>query len=465
MEADTIRTNYPIFEYLRASWEHLDTQVLRFSWTFQIGSQHCFTPSLEIFDITADHINAIGQQTLNWYAFQLGLVEMISYWKTTTSPQINIRAGHLTPAEATWWHSLLVNGLGEFFYQNQIDFTSPTFVKIVSEGLELKPNSTPFSPTKNSVLIPVGGGKDSAVTLAILRQALLDQQLSKVATVVINPIQSAIDLATTSGLTMYRVERHLDPHLLEMNQTGFLNGHTPFSAMAAWVTTLVAHLLGFEYVAVSNERSSNEGNTIWHGQEINHQYSKTFHFERSFQAYIADHLSAPYYFSFLRPLYELQIGKLFSEVTEKGSAVRSRFRSCNRGQKTNSWCCDCPKCLFAYLILRPFIPHAEMVTLFGQDVLANQRLLPTLLELVGQLPTKPFECVGTHEESIVAVQLCIQQYQAENIPLPILLEKSISDFLPASGQEGRAFSVLKSWNDQHAIPFHLVDLLQQRIHG
>lgn len=101
--------------------------------------------------------------------------------------------------------------------------------------------------------------------------------------------------------------------MLELNEKGFLNGHTPFSAMLAFTSYFVAYLSGKKYIAVSNEQSSNESNIK--GEKINHQYSKSFEFEEEFRWYINNYLEDHVqYFSMLRPLNELQIAKLFSNM-------------------------------------------------------------------------------------------------------------------------------------------------------
>src|SRR5699024_1564771 len=123
-----------------------------------------------------------------------------------------------------------------------------------------------------------------------------------------------------------------DKNLLELNSKGFLNGHTPFSAMVAFLSYLTAYLLGKKYIALSNEDSANESNVK--NEKINHQYSKTLEFENDFREYQERYLKAEVdYFSMLRPISELQIAYLFSKL-EKYHKV---FKSCNVGSKKEPW--------------------------------------------------------------------------------------------------------------------------------
>src|SRR3989344_6887328 len=54
--------------------------------------------------------------------FALHLIGGISYYKTCLPKTIEIRSGHLTEAQAAFWNSVYENGLGEFFFKNNIDF-------------------------------------------------------------------------------------------------------------------------------------------------------------------------------------------------------------------------------------------------------------------------------------------------------------------------------------------------------
>ena len=95
------------------------------------------------------------------------------------------------------------------------------------------------------------------------------------------------------------------------------------------------------------------GNTIKanvEGTNINHQYSKSFEFEKDFDDYVKKYFGLDiHYFSLLRGISEFQIGRLFSNYKH----YHSVFKSCNLGSKEKEWiwCCNCSKCLFIYIIL------------------------------------------------------------------------------------------------------------------
>jgi hypothetical protein len=273
----------------------------------------------------------------------------------------------------------------------------------------------------------VGGGKDSVVTLELLRRAG-----KQIRPLIMNPRGATVECARVAGFPMDEVlviRRTIDPVLLELNKQGYLNGHTPFSAMLAFYTLLAAKLSGIPNVALSNENSANESTVL--GTSVNHQYSKSLEFEDDFRDYIGcsgecvvgstrgqmlptTHcpLSTFNYFSFLRPLSELQIAMLFSQFAD----YHDVFRSCNVGSKQDIWCGHCAKCLFAYIILSPFIEPARLNAIFGKPMLDDLTLQHEFRQLIGEAETKPFECVGTVSEVRQALSMALKRWYPDNRP-------------------------------------------------
>jgi hypothetical protein len=206
--------------------------------------------------------------------------------------------------------------------------------------------------------------------------------------------------------------------MLELNQKGFLNGHTPFSAIVAFSSVIAAYMHGIHYVALSNEDSANESTVP--GSTVNHQYSKSFKFEQDFHQYEAEHIgSGVLYFSLLRPLSEFQIAKFFAGC----QAYHPIFRSCNVGSKEDKWCGHCSKCLFVFMILSPFLSHAYVTDIFGRDMLEDEDMIPVMEQLIGVQDVKPFECVGSRDEINTAICLTIARMEEEGEKLPLLFEK------------------------------------------
>ena len=233
--------------------------------------------------------------------------------------------------------------------------------------------------------------------------------------------------------------------MLLLNQEGFLNGHTPFSALLAFITLLIGVGSGSKYIALSNESSANESTVP--GTDINHQYSKSVAFERDFREYVALHLNSEIqYFSFLRPLNEMQIASLFSQCT----AYHEVFRSCNAGSKTDSWCGKCPKCLFTWIILSPFLTRERLTEIFGKDLMRDPELKPIFEELNGTSAVKPFECVGTVEE----VRACVDEMKDR--------EGTIAEVSPKA--EATVDEILKRFNEENFLPSKFVEILKSRLY-
>lgn len=77
-------------------------------------------------------------------------------------------------------------------------------------------------------------------------------------------------------------------------------------------------------------------------------------------------------------------------------------------------------------------------------------------ELVGERNFKPFECIGTAKESLVAFYLSLQR-QSENPP--VLLRYFQEKILPKyKNLKKESEEILHSWNSEHFIPLQFAAL-------
>jgi hypothetical protein len=301
-------------------------------------------------------------------------------------------------------------------------------------------------------LIPVGGGKDSAVTLQLLGNGSRP--------FILNPRGATLETIRVAGIPrqeLVEASRTIDPTLLDLNTKGLLNGHTPFSAMLAFTTVLAALVSGKSFIALSNESSANES-TI-EGTAINHQYSKSFGFESDFRWYLGKYVAPGVnYFSFLRPLSELQIGSLFARFGK----YHPVFKSCNAGSRTDTWCGACAKCLFTWIILSPFLKTEELVAVFGRNLFEDSSLIPLLDQLTGVAAEKPFDCVGTIGEVNIALRETLQQSMSKQ--LPVILEHYKSGSL-SGGMADEFKTALFAWDPRNHLPDGLKTLLKKSLHA
>jgi UDP-N-acetyl-alpha-D-muramoyl-L-alanyl-L-glutamate epimerase len=460
-----LRQRYPRFIYQSCSCAVTETHFV-IEWEFVSGPDLVFHPTTQIPLPENQDISHLSPGLLQNLAFQLGMAELMSYWKATSSPVIEIAAGYLNPDQLEWWKALLFNGMGEFFFRNEIDFTQPDFLTLVctvdqstSENEDLTENPVTIGTDQNKVIIPIGGGKDSVVTAQLITAAGHWQPQAWA----IQPDPSNLATATAAGFKeLHSITRTLDPRLFQLKKEGYLNGHIPFSSMVAFTHLIAAALHSVRYIALSNESSANEANVTFHGRPINHQYSKSFQFEQDFREYVSTYLVTDIeYFSFLRPLHELQIAKLFAEFPHQFS----QFRSCNVGLRKNIWCHHCPKCLFAFLILFPFIePEILTTKIFQSNLYEDESLKEMFLDLTLPGRIKPFECVGTYEENRAAAFLATQWYHRQQLPLPTLLQAFEQAVLPEFPDTEQTIpELLNGWIDQHNLPDDFAQVLQSQL--
>lgn len=430
---DALRHEFGTFTFVKQTVTRAEGK-LSLAFDFNLDDRYFFHPTMEIPPQPFFDWGSIPEEQLQALAFQIGMTELVSYWKIACPKRVMVKPFALTENQKKFWKKLYYNGLGEFLYLNGISVSEADLMEIECDS------GRSFArvdiPLEERTLVPIGGGKDSVVTLECLRSE------KPVIPLIVNPRGATLNCVKTAGYKeneIIVINRTLDPTMLRLNAEGYLNGHTPFSALLAFITVLVAFGSHARYIALSNENSANEATVP--GTNINHQYSKSIEFERDFRNYVAENLNDKIqYFSFLRPLSELQIAKLFAQF----EAYHPVFRSCNVGSKTDSWCGHCPKCLFTWIILSPFLSRERLVAIFGKDLMADESLCPILEELNGTSAVKPFECVGTVEE----VRACLNA----TAKVPEFVEGPTVD------------EILSRFNNEHFLPEWFEQILKSKLH-
>jgi UDP-N-acetyl-alpha-D-muramoyl-L-alanyl-L-glutamate epimerase len=371
----------------------------------------------------------------------------VSYFKTAVPALVRCETGSPQPAAAALLESLYSEGLGEHAFVNELPaLPRPTF-PVVAPAVPPPPaQDKPIS----RVLVPIGGGKDSVVALETIRRSGCELALFSV-----GDAPAIARTATVAGLPRLIAHRHLDPELGALNRAGALNGHVPITAIVACVALLSAALNGFDAVAMANERSASKGNLLWSGIEVNHQFSKSLRAEHLLRSAVSECAPGLEIFSVLRPASELAIARAFARMRQYHNA----FTSCNAvfridpELRASSWCCDCPKCRFVYLVLAPFSEPAHLRAAFGCDLLDEESQFSGFALLTATGGDKPFECVGEEEESLAAIRMLaddprwrdhgvVRRLVAEVLPL----------FPPAAGSPEATLAL----SDEHCVPATLM---------
>ena len=443
-----LRNQYPKFIFESYTVER-NAEGIHAKFVYKLG-KHTFEPTVDI-SVSDIRNSVFNIQFVEYLFFNFGIINAINYYKLTCSPKFEIKAGPLDERQKEFFKKLFYNGLGEFMYVNKLNIPYEDFMEIIAD--EPSPNRPDyefedFRPSGN--LIPVGGGKDSVVTLEALRDMHVDNICLQYNRNIYPENLAAHNCITQAGYSMDSIADFnltLDEHMLELNKQGFLNGHIPFSSCLAFAAYIMAYLNNKKYIVLSNEASANEGNVA--GTNINHQYSKSIEFENDFRSYCNDYFTPKIeYFSLLRCINEYTIVQKFIKYPR----YLSIFRSCNAGMHENKWCSHCAKCLYVFIMLYPFVPLERLGLIFGDNLFNDRSLLQIFIGLVNPDATKPFECVGTREEINYSLKLAVEH---TNGHLPFLLQYYKDHFYNPKA----LYNVENYYNPQHNIPQEYVNML------
>jgi hypothetical protein len=374
----------------------------------------------------------------------LHLIGGTSYYKTCVPEQIAVRSGALFPPQVQFWNTVYEQGLAEFAYVNKLNLAG----RIHFPGSKRPPLIDKKRPKDaGRILVPIGGGKDSLVTIEILRRAGFDVTLLRMGS---HPLIDT--LVEAIGLPVITVERTLSPELFALNEKGAMNGHVPVTAYLSFLSVLIALLYGFETIVMSNERSADEENTQSNGNVVNHQWSKSFAFEQMCQAYIRDYITKDLrYFSLLRHIGELAVVRYFSTLPQYFDKVTS----CNRNwrilkeQPSERWCGECRKCASSFALFAAFLPKEELLRIFGKNLFAETTLRIVYRELLGVEGIKPFECVATVDEMRIAFLLAHERGDLDDTAM---MQMFLADVLPLMKNPEALKEHVLSPGSQHAIP-------------
>lgn len=326
----------------------------------------------------------------------LGAVLGLSYYKAAAPPRFEILAPGMTAQALDYLRLVTREGLAEFAYRAGLPGKcEPLITGETTYALEI------LHGASGAPLVPIGGGKDSAVSVESLVAAGLE------------PVQFAVNpnavierVAAASGRRLVRARRTIDRRLIDLNADGALNGHVPVTAMNTLIAVAQSLILGLGPVVMSNESSASDPTLTWHGEPVNHQWSKSLEAEQALARVLEPQAGlAGASFSLLRPFTELRIARAFARTDRYDASIVSCNRAFRLGAGDPGWCGDCDKCRFVFLALSATMPPERLVGIIGKDMFADATQLPGYRALMGLDEHKPFECVGEQAECTVAAVL------------------------------------------------------------
>jgi UDP-N-acetyl-alpha-D-muramoyl-L-alanyl-L-glutamate epimerase len=369
-----------------------DPVVSTLSLRYRFGGGPRFEEKL-FFEHLPRHLSSEESITLDRIFRLIFLMSGVSYYKAFIPRTLICESFSLDRITAEFLHKFYEKGLAEFAFRNSISLRDHFAIQW-SGG---PPAAPVVLDLPRRTCVPVGGGKDSIVTLECLKRSGEPLVLFSLGDA--EPIRACIAAA---GLPFIRVRRQLDSGLFKLTEVGALNGHVPITGILSSIALASAVMAGCDAIVMSNEHSASIPNLQIDGIDVNHQYSKSLEFEEDFSKYLKNYISPSIaYFSLLRPLSEIEIARRFAEYRK----YFPLFLSCNAAfrqlpaSRARRWCGNCPKCRFVFLALAPSIEKTELISIFGRNLFDDETQLDGFAELCGLRDHKPFECVGELAES------------------------------------------------------------------
>ncbi|QIB64713.1 hypothetical protein [Kineobactrum salinum] len=401
-----------------------------------------FTYVVSFPNTLAEKLGSLSRDVFNYLFTAVAITFVPSFFKMSDFESVKIETSPLDSDTIEFFEIFLLKGLAEFRFLQGLNPSRR--VRVIAESGNA-PVELPTARVSDKLIMLNGGGKDTIVAAELLLACQqpftwvsVNPDDTKRKVIEVSGNLDALELSFKADLRMHRLSR-------------YQWGHVPFAGICAALGAVVAILTGSRYVASGNEASANFGNVLFRGEPVNHQYSKSFEFEKGFAEFIKRCICSDLeVFSILRPFHDVQLAMLFSNMTK----YHSHFISCNRKIKQGVWCKECPKCAFTALALYPFVKKEGIVTIFGEDILRTPVIQAHILKLVSG-GIKPWECVGTLEESRLALSLVLQAYPDfpfVNSKISSGVKKALSVF-DVEEVERR---ILYGINDEHIIPELLV---------
>lgn len=369
---------------------------------FESGRVRTYTDKLSFPDVTPELWKQVPESVLEPTLQALLLMIGINYWCAFPSRDMRISGFTLTQEQARFWDALYLNGLGEFFYDMQIDFRD--LISFPYEASASAPVPARFERPTRALLLN-GAGKDSILSAEILKASGTPFDFFA-----FSPTPAHTRIAALVGAKTVRVHRRRDPRLDAIMMFRGISSAYPSVSTFTFTAVLLAELLGYNSIVFSNERSADFGNLTYLGLPVNHQWCKSSEAEKLVNDYVQRFISADISTrSLLRSYSELEIVRRFVHFPQYLPYVTS----CNSYfwlpypvqffTRRGYWCRQCPKCVFLFACFSAFLPKKDVVKIFGANLYADKRLLPLFKRILGLEGFKPLDCVGEPEEMILAM--------------------------------------------------------------
>jgi len=341
-------------------------------------------------DLLAEDLAQLNREEHHSLFVNLGLALVSGHFLLSDFASVRVDCAKLDASQIQLLEKHLLESLTEFRYLLGLDPSRR--VKVLSSGDNLlKP--IPFKSMEEKALMLNGGGKDSCVSAELLK-------CIKVPFAWLNAFPNATRFRVIEASSVsenYGISFFLDKNVKK--DAAYPWGVQPYVYAICAASLIVAYVKGFKYIVSGAENSADDPNLVFKGVEVNHQAGKTYSFDKFFNEFSKSAvLQEAELFSIARPYTDLRLGEIFSNFSQYFSA----FFSCNVGMGTDKWCNNCHKCAFTYLAFYPFFKPGQLKEIFGEELFELPTIRKYMLELASA-SIKPWECVGTLEESQLAL--------------------------------------------------------------
>ncbi|MFN4181556.1 MAG: hypothetical protein ACK4FA_02580 [Candidatus Paceibacteria bacterium] len=394
---------------------------------FKSGVVHTFTDKILLEHVPKDAWDKIPPQILKNTLEALLLMLGINYWCVFPTQNIRIAGFTLTKEQADFWNSMYLNGLGEFFYEMRMDFHGLIDFPYEQNKTAKQPVA---HPRRERALVLNGAGKDSILSAEILKESNIPFDYFA-----FDPTPAHKKIGALIGARTVRVSRKRDWLMEFISGLKMVSSSYPSVSTFTFVAALLAELLDYGTIVFSNERSADIGNFIYLGLPVNHQWCKSSEAEKMTNDYIQRYITPDIKsMSLLRTYSELDIVRRFSAHTK----YLDHVTSCNMYfwlpkiqqyfTRKSYWCTRCPKCVFLFACFSAFLPKEKVLSMFGNNLYEDKKLLPLFRSILGIEGFKPLDCVGEPEEMILAMHYADESGQYKDTEAIKIFREHFKDF-------------------------------------
>jgi len=361
------------------------------------------------FDLLEQHF---GHDQIDWLCFHIIAFEMAKFCSLAPEKiDFGPLSGFCTPVFFKFWQHIVHHIWSQWRYENKRpEYLGPQLNHSYSQRSDLAIKQRPL---EHRYLVFCGGGKDSLVAMRAMDRQGIDYGSFVYTHSLYGEHQHQLALVQnlveqTNSRSIHAKQIHdgfmNKPQLAASSKAGnqsVTHAETPCSIFGALPLMLSK---GYRCAVLAHERSADIGNLVWQetGEEVNHQWGKSWEAEHCINQYICQHLINEFsYFSVLKPLTDVIIFNLLQQDLD----LLKHIHSCNTEKP---WCKKCAKCAYVWLNLKAYLPAKQVDEIFKDDLFDYPENELWFRQMLGLESHTPFECIGQIPETRLALELYLQ---------------------------------------------------------